>query len=47
MKIFTTIKKHLKCALLYQNYFPLGKLREIKGAVTLYVSAVYKLRFSL
>ena len=49
MKIFTTIKKILvlKSAILYQDYFPLGKLRTIKGAVTLYASAGYKLRFSL
>ena len=37
----------LESALLYQDYFPLGKLRTIKGAVTLYVSANYKLSFSL
>ena len=37
----------LKRAILYQDYFRLGKLRTIKGAVTLYASAGYKLRFSL
>ena len=37
----------LKSAFLYQDYFPLGELRAIKGEVTLYVSAGYKLRFSL
>ena len=37
----------LKSALLYQDHFLLGKLRKIKGAVTLYVSAGYKLRLSL
>ena len=49
MKIFTTIKKILvlKSAILYQDYFALGKLQTIKGAVTLYASAGYKLRFSL
>ena len=47
MKIFTTIKNLSLSALLYQDYFPLGKLRAINGAVTLYVTAGYKLRFSL
>ena len=47
MKTLDTINFLKKSAVLYQNYFLLGKLRTMKGAVTLYVSADYKLRFSL
>ena len=47
MKIFYYHQLVLKSVLLYQDYFLSDKLRPIKGAVTLYVTAGYKLRFSL
>ena len=50
LKYYKNIEYHqlvLKSALLYQAYLLFGKLRAIKGLVTLYVSAGYKLRFSL